>query len=160
MSRKEFIVEVEKGQKAFRRFLIALCCGDSFLADDIAQDAYIKAWLSIDKYRNDASFNSWIRKIAYNTFLNTKRLKRLSINIDSASLKAAEENSDDSFKYQALYIALQNLSEKERSAILLFYLDGYSIKEIASIINTSESAVKQLLSRGRIHLHNNLLRIK
>lgn len=48
MTRQEFISQVESSQAAFRRFLVALCCGDSFLADDIAQDAYLKAYLSID----------------------------------------------------------------------------------------------------------------
>jgi len=61
---------------------------------------------------------------------------------------AAETPGD----YQALYMALSQLSEKERTAISLFYMEGYSIKEIAEITDSNENAVKQQLSRGRSHL--------
>lgn len=48
MTREEFTTHVERGRNALRRFLVALCCGDTSLADDIAQEAYIKAYLSSD----------------------------------------------------------------------------------------------------------------
>lgn len=50
MTREEFIAKVECCQKAFRRFLAALCCGDTSLADDIAQESFIKAYLSCTTY--------------------------------------------------------------------------------------------------------------
>ena len=52
MTREQFTAHVEATQKAFRRFLVALCCGDSALADDIAQESYIKAYLSCDSFSN------------------------------------------------------------------------------------------------------------
>ena len=57
--------------------------------------------------------------------------------------------ADASFEHQDLYLALRTLPSKERSAITLFYLNGYSIKEIAAITDSSQDAVKQQLSRGR-----------
>ena len=57
--------------------------------------------------------------------------------------------TDDSFEHQNLYLALRTLPPKERSAITLYYLNGYDIKEIAAITDTSEDAVKKQLSRGR-----------
>ena len=51
--------------------------------------------------------------------------------------------------YQSLYLALRTLPPKERSSITLYYLNGYDIKEIAAITETSEDAVKKQLSRGR-----------
>ncbi len=57
--------------------------------------------------------------------------------------------ADASFVHQDLYLALRTLPPKERSAITLYYLNGYSIKEIAKITDTSDNAVKQQLSRGR-----------
>lgn len=56
------------------------------------------------------------------------------------------------FEYQELYLALDSLSPKERSSILLYYLKGYTIKEISKITDCSEDAVKAHLSRGRKHL--------
>ena len=59
---------------------------------------------------------------------------------------------DGAFRYQALYAALDRLGPRERSAILLYYMQGYSVRETAGIVEASEEAVKQYLSRGRRHL--------
>ena len=64
--------------------------------------------------------------------------------------------ADSDFEHQSLYLALRTLPPKERSAITLFYLNGYSVKEIAAITDASEEAVKQQLSRGRDKLRERL----
>ena len=69
--------------------------------------------------------------------------------IDEARTLVSGTTADSSFAHQDLYLALRTLPPKERSAITLFYLNGYSIKEIAAITETSEGAVKTQLSRGR-----------
>lgn len=152
MTREQFITHVENTQKAFRRFLVALCCGDASLADDVAQEAYIKAYLSSEGFHNPDKFNAWIYRIGYNTFVNHKRSERVLVGYDEAVHLTSASQSDDTFRYQQLYMALNNLPEKERTSILLFYLEDYSIKEIAEIVGTSQDAVKQHLSRGRNHL--------
>lgn len=65
---------------------------------------------------------------------------------------AADEQCDAAFRYQALYAALERLSDKERTAILLYYLEDYSVKDICDIIEASPETVRQQLSRGRNHL--------
>ena len=67
-------------------------------------------------------------------------------------------NADDAFQYQELYEAIGTLPLKEKSAILLFYVSGYSVKEIAKITGSSQLAVKQQLSRGRSKLREILER--
>ena len=79
MNREQFISHVESTQGALRRFLVALCCGDSALADDIAQETYIKAYLSSDSIRDEARFTAWIYRIAYNTFINARRAVRPTV---------------------------------------------------------------------------------
>ena len=69
--------------------------------------------------------------------------------IDEARTLVSSTATDASFEHQDLYLALRTLPPKERSAITLFYFNGYSIKEIAAITETKEGAVKQQLSRGR-----------
>jgi RNA polymerase sigma-70 factor (ECF subfamily) len=64
----------------------------------------------------------------------------------------SEGSTDSQFRHQELYTALNKLPDKERTSVLLFYMDGYSIKEIAELEETSQDAVKQHLSRGRNHL--------
>lgn len=152
MTREQFISHVEATQKAFRRFLVALCCGDTALADDVAQESYIKAYLSCDSFSNLEKFNAWILKIGYHTFINHKRGERLTASIEDANDISAHEIADSSFAYQDLYMALNKIPAKERTSVLLFYMQGYSIKEIAEIQGASQDAVRQHLSRGRTHL--------
>jgi RNA polymerase sigma-70 factor (ECF subfamily) len=149
VTREVFITHVEREQEALRGFLLALCCGKKDDADDLAQDALVKAYLSLAGYQNRGKFRSWLFKIAYNTFLNHKASCRTMDSIDEARTLIGGNEADSSFEHQDLYLAMRTLPPKERSAITLFYLNGYSIKEIAVITETSENAVKQQLSRGR-----------
>ena len=152
MTREQFVTYARSSQEALRRFLIGLCCGDTALADDIAQETYIKAYLAADTFRDPACFSAWIYRIAYNTFVSSRRASRTMVGIDTLADSRAEERADDSFRYQELYAALDRLSEKERTSILLYYMEGRQINEIAQIIDSTTDAVKQQLSRGRSHL--------
>jgi RNA polymerase sigma-70 factor (ECF subfamily) len=149
VTREVFITHVEREQEALRGFLLALCCGKKDDADDLAQDALVKAYLSLAGYRDEGKFRSWLFKIAHNTFLNHKASCRTMESIDEARTLIGGNEADSSFEHQDLYLALRTLPPKERSAITLYYLNGYSIKEIAAITDASEGAVKQQLSRGR-----------
>ena len=152
MDLQQFIRHVESNQRAVRRFLTALCCGDAAMADDLAQDTFVKAYLSCDTFRGDSKFSVWIYRIAYNTFVSSRRSARQSEPISEAERMSGTDRADSAFEYQALYTALEQLSEKERTAILLYYMQGYAINEIAEITGASVEAVKQQLSRGRRNL--------
>lgn len=135
-----------------RRFLTALCCGDASLADDLAQDAFVKAYLSCDGFRDESKFSTWIYRIAYNTFISYQRSCQATGSLAETTLVESCQHADSAFKYQELYQALDKLSAKERTAILLHYMQGYAINEISEITDASPEAVKQQLSRGRQHL--------
>lgn len=152
MTREEFSSLAASCQKTLRRFLTALCCGDAQLADDIAQETFIKAYLSIGKLTNIESFIPWLYRIAYNTFVNHKRSVQSYTGYDEATEQSSTEHADSAFKYQELYRALDMLSEKERTVVILFYMEGYAVKEIANITGSTDDAVRQQLSRARIHL--------
>lgn len=149
MNRETFIACVEREQEALRGFLLALCCGNKDEADDLAQDALVKAYLACSGFRDGGKFRSWLFKIAHNTFLSYKRSQET--HPQPLPLWRGEEvqAEDESGHHQDLYLALATLPPKERSAITLFYLNGYNIKEIAAITEVSQDAVKQQLSRGR-----------
>ena len=145
MTREVFIAHVEREQEALRGFLLALCCGNKDDADDLAQDALVKAYVSSAGYQEKGKFRSWLFKIAHNTFLNHKASCRTMDSLDEARTLVSSTAADSSFEHQDLYLALRTLPPKERSAITLFYMNGYSIKDIAVITDTSEDAIKKQL---------------
>ena len=149
MTREQFISQVKIQQNALRSFLLALCAGNMADADDIAQETLVQAYLAIDRYTDSGKFKSWLFKIAHNRFLNHIAAQKPCSSLEEASSSMAAESADSGFTHQQLYMALSTLPPKERSAITLYYLSGYSVKDIATITEISEDAVKKQMSRGR-----------
>jgi RNA polymerase sigma-70 factor (ECF subfamily) len=155
MTEERFIDLVRLEQEPLRRFLLALCSGDSALADDIAQDSLVRAYVASGSFLGLSKFRTWLFNIAYNCYIDRCRKKRpeqLPIDGREAMNMQAEDVSDASFRYQQLHQALDKLPEKERVAIILFYFEDRSIKEIASILGIPSGTVKYHLSIGRSHL--------
>jgi len=153
MTREQFISAVRESQEPLRRFLLVLCKGDAFTADDIAQDACMKAWIALDGFKGQSQFGTWIFKIAYNSWLDRKyESKNGQVEETAAENKDSGEFTDDNFKYQELYQAIDGLSQNEKTAILLFYMEDKSIKDISEIMVIPQGTVKSLLSRGRASL--------
>lgn len=155
MSPERFIDSVRAEQESLRRFLLALCGGDSQEADDIAQDALVRAYVASGSFLGLSKFSTWLFRIAYNCYLDRCRKVRpetvqsdspLALNIPSA------DETDAAFKYQQLYQALERLPEKEKVSIILHYFEDRSIKEIAAILQIPPGTVKYHLSVGRNHL--------
>ena len=158
MERERFVQLVKVEQESLRRFLFAMCCGNGCDADDIAQETLMKAYLSLDKYKEKDRFGSWLIKIAHNTFLDHRRRNCPMNELDAAERLASMSAADGKFEYQELHLALDKLSPKERSVILLHYMQGYSIAEISEITDDSQSAIKKQLERGREHLKQKMKR--
>lgn len=153
MTREEFIRQISGEQESIRRFLLPLCGGDAFTADDIAQDAMVKAWVAMDSFRGMSRLSTWLFKIAYNCWRNRKYSSH-GEDIDSEEAGSTESGdaADDKFKYEPLYQAIAGMKPKEKAAILLFYMEDKDIKEISAIMDIPAGTVKSLLSRGRENL--------
>ena len=150
MTRERFISEVRACQGPLRRFLASLC-GDGALADDIAQEALVRAYVNSGGFIGN--FKTWLFRIAYNCYIDHHRKVRPEeAPVEAAIAVPADDASDASFRYQQLYQALEKLPEKEKAAIALFYFEDLSIKEIAGILNMPQGTVKYNLSMGRTHL--------
>ena len=159
MTREIFTQLVRKELPGLRRFLLAACSGNICEADDVAQEALMKAYLASRNFEDVAGFSAWLYRIACNTLIDHQRkqtTRGIVIDIDKADGVAAVSPSDDGFTYQELYCAIDGLNVSERTAVLLFYMEDRPIKEIAVIMNVTEGTVKGYLSRGREHLKTKL----
>lgn len=159
MIREIFTQLVRKELPGLRRFLLAACSGNICEADDVAQEALMKAYLALRNFEDVAGFSAWLYRIACNTLIDHQRkqtTRGIVIDIDKADGVAAVSPSDDGFTYQELYCAIDGLNVSERTAVLLFYMEDRPIKEIAVIMNVTEGTVKGYLSRGREHLKTKL----
>ena len=157
MTRERFISLVRAEQEPLRRFLLALCGGDAALADDVAQDALVRAYVASGSFLGLSKFSTWLFRIAYNCYIDHCRKARPDeAPVDDALNLPAEDASDASFRYQQLYQALDLLPEKEKAAISLFYFEDLSIKEIAAILGIPQGTVKYHLSMGRTHLKQHI----
>lgn len=157
MTRERFIDLVRVEQEPLRRFLLALCNGDDALADDIAQDALVRAYVASGSFLGLSKFSTWLFRIAYNCYIDHHRKARLDeAPVEAALAVPADESTDAAFRYQQLYQALERLPEKEKAAIALFYFEDRSIKEIASILDMPQGTVKYHLSLGRNHLKQHI----
>ena len=148
MSPERFIDLVRAEQESLRRFLLALCGGDSQEADDIAQDALVRAYVASGSFLGLSKFSTWLFRIAYNCYIDRcRKVKPETIQSDSPQALniPATDETDAAFKYQQLHRALDQLPEKEKASIILHYFEDRSIKEIASILEIPIGTVKYYL---------------
>ncbi|MBR5671710.1 MAG: RNA polymerase sigma factor, partial [Bacteroidales bacterium] len=143
-------------QGQLRRFLTSLC-GDAALADDIAQEALVRAYVTSERFIGN--FKAWLFRIAYNCFIdNLRRRPDGAVDLDSrdAMRLTGGAASDASFEHEELQRALTLIPEKERTAIVLHYYEDLPVKEIAVIMGVPSGTVKYYLSVGRNHLKEHI----
>jgi RNA polymerase sigma-70 factor (ECF subfamily) len=134
-------------------------------AEEIAQDAFLKAYRALDSYKGDSKFSTWIYRIIYNTAISKLRKKKLdtssidedySASVNVKSTQSAVQELRDEERKVFLKQALDQLSGDERTLITLFYLDENSVDEVCSITGLSVSNVKVKLHRARKKLYAQL----
>ncbi len=134
-------------------------------AEEIAHDAFVKAYQSLGSFKNQSKFSTWLYRIAFNESVSRLRKKKLElVSIDEPRFSFLEvsetENILNELNEQERQIIVRNAVDKlpddERSLITMFYLQECSIKEIAEIMTYSESNVKVKLFRARKRLWEKL----
>ena len=158
MTRDEFIGLASAEQESLRRFLLSLC-NDAALADDIAQDALVNAYVASASFRGAARFSTWLFRIAYNCFIDRMRGRRLQtapLESPAAQAVPGPEAADGRFRHEDLHRAIGMLPDKERAALLLFYMEDKPVKEVADILEMPAGSVRAYLTRGRQHIKDYL----
>jgi len=131
-------------------------------AEEVAQDAFVKAYKNINQFEGKSKFSTWLYTIVYNTALTRLRKKQLDMqDIDSHSVEGLSNYSESDAEWRRLqkderssYIkqALEGLVSEDQVVITLFYLDENSIAEICEITGWELSNVKVRLHRARKRL--------
>lgn len=157
MTRERFICEVRTCQGSLRRFLASLCGGDASRADDIAQEALVRAYVNSDGF--SGNFKAWLYRIAYNCFIDsTRRTPLPSVDIDSPATAhiSADEGFEADSRRDELQRALALIPEKERTAVILHYFEDMPAKDIAAVMHAPIGSVLYWLSSGRKHLKQHI----
>ena len=131
-------------------------CNDESIAEDIVQEAFIKAWRKLGDFRMQSSFRSWLHRITVNTAMDylRKQATRKRFETDEPDYEHISHATDSAGHDTQIDIrrqteaAMMDLSETERSALLLRHFEGHSIKEIADILEMTTGACKQTIFRA------------
>lgn len=140
--------------------LYGLClslCTNSFDADDLYQETWLRAVKNISQYDPSREFEPWLTKICVNTYRNVlRRLARspfveFKTNTEKDALLCAIPDVGNP-DYSSLYEAIDRLPEKYRMAVILFYFQDMDITATAHVMGIPEGTVKSRLSKARKRL--------
>lgn len=134
-------------------------------AEELSQDTFVKAFKSLNEFKFESKFSTWLYRIAYNGAISRLRKKQLVVSdIDEAVLPLNEVVStydgisvltqEEQKKY--IHEAIQNLKDDDAFIITMYYLEEYSIDEISKMTDLSNSNVKVKLHRARKRFYDEL----
>ena len=133
-------------------------CGNREEAEEIAQDAFLKAYRSLKDFRKKSSFATWLYRIVYNTAISLVRTRKnrvLSVEefpadaVDFLGFSTTEEEAADDYRNSLINFALQKISEEERGLVTLYYYNELDTEELSKITGISRSNIKVKLFRAR-----------
>lgn len=129
-------------------------------AEEAAQDAFIKAYHGLKNFNREAKFSTWLYRIVFNTAVSYKRKRKGTYqSIENTIIEYTQDaegmlEKDDKQKY--LMLAMQKLTEADRLALTLFYLEEFSLEEIAEITSIQANTIKVRIHRARLRLADEL----
>jgi RNA polymerase sigma-70 factor (ECF subfamily) len=144
---------IRRHQSQVRNFLRKLTAGSIDEADDLAQECFLHAWDKLQTYSGRGSFIGWLLKVAYTTFLQSRRKsKRYAEVLDEAGHVADLESrsyTEDTEEVSDLDKLLAVLTEEERAIMVMSYACGLSHREIGDATGLPVGTVKSVIFRGK-----------
>ncbi|MFQ7818347.1 MAG: RNA polymerase sigma factor [Roseburia inulinivorans] len=123
----------------------SLLYNDADCADAI-QEAIVKAFVKLHTLKDDSYAKTWLIRIVMNECYAIMRKEKKIISLQDYQMNEQETESKD---YSDLYEAIFRLPEQIKLCVTLYYMEGYSVKEVAALLDTTESAVKNRLAKAR-----------
>lgn len=145
-SEEEWLLQLVEQKSDIMYRLVYNMLNHSADTEDVVSTAVLKAWENRKKLYQSDKAGSWLIRVAMNEASNIYRSrKKLSIT-DSIPEQEIDENQDN------IWDAVRKLKPRESKVVILYYYEGYSVKEIASILKIPTGTVKSRLSSARNHL--------
>ncbi|RFU69970.1 RNA polymerase sigma factor SigW [Peribacillus saganii] len=145
--------------------------GNRHEAEDIAQEAFVRAYVNIRSFNIDLKFSTWLYRIATNLCIDRMRKKKPSVYLDAevagtdgldmysqlaSDIPLPEDELETLELQETIQAQIIKLPEKYRSVIVLKYIEELSLKEISDILDLPIGTVKTRIHRGREALRNQL----
>jgi len=132
--------------------------GNAVEAEDVMQEAFLKAFTKIDSYEGKVSFGAWLKKIVINRSLD--QLKKRKVKFEELNEKIPDEKTMEisitEIQMEKLKKAIGQLPDGYRVVLTLYLLEGYDHEEIAQILNISNGASRSQFLRAKMKLREML----
>jgi RNA polymerase sigma-70 factor (ECF subfamily) len=148
----------------YSKKMMAVClryAPTTFEAEDIMQEAFVKVFSNIEKFKRDCPLEYWIRKIMVNTALKHLRAKQLltvSHEAEEVNNLASQDFSLTGYSLDELLGMIQSLAPRYRMVFNLYAIEGYNHKEIGEMLGITEGTSKSQYSRARAILQSMITR--
>ena len=141
-----------------------ICGGDATLAEDLLQDAFIRAWQKLPSFRGESRFATWLHRLAANVALSDRRIRLRRVGrevpMDEVAQRTAIGDRDVvADKRMDLEKAIARLPERARTVLILYDIEGYRHAEIAEMTGMAVGSSKAQLHRARKLIREVLARI-
>jgi len=128
--------------------------GDAALAEDLLQEAFVRAWQKLDSFRGESRFATWLHRLSVNVGLTDRRMQMRRVQREVALEGALERVSSGDRDVRAaeqldLEAAIARLPERARTVLVLYDIEGYSHAEIAELTGMAVGSSKAQLHRAR-----------
>jgi RNA polymerase sigma-70 factor (ECF subfamily) len=142
---------VERYRSDFARYATGLC-GDSDLAADAMQEAFIKAYDGLASCRQPSRFKAWFFRILTNRCHNMRDRRRVHSTLEDVPVESSQR-ADDTLREGEIQLMVQQaldvLTPEQREAFVLKHVDGYSYAEISNMLGEGVDALKMRVYRAR-----------
>ena len=133
---------------------------DSFVAEDMMQDAFIKVFKNIQNFKGEVTIGAWIKKIVINQCIDYLKKKKIElVSIEEKQLIIADDNDwtvCDEANVTVITNAINSLPEKYKVVLNLYLIEGFDHQEIAEVLNITEVTSRSQLMRGKNKLRGQL----
>ena len=129
---------------------------DDVIAQDVMQEAFIKAFKKMETFSGEASFGSWLKRIVINQSLDWLKKQKLdTVSIEEQVISIVEDDHwevDSNTSINEIYKCIEALPMKCKNVVKLYLLEGYDHQEVAQILQITEVSSRSQLSRGKTRL--------